>query len=336
MPKRDDPRGITNSRPSLVDRGTQTVIPGPIESDIRVNEPSIPRMEFGPLRRGQSVLQPRFNTQTLTFLGTPIEQAKYLLRPVSLGGRIGNALSSLPDILSYLLNNTIHPINTFLLRLFLQLSNISESAVGGNIYKPITANYFVIHDTSYFLNNLINRPFPNNINDRSWNLNNLNRKLRKDAHVFVNRLGESKTQNDFANPVVAIKLQHNGILGNISKNVFLHIELIQPRKGKRGYAQEDIEAPYPGFTEAQLKRLALLYIIASSRKGKWLIPTYHAVLDEGIIEYKNGRELSGHDDPQNFDLSLWCKEIEKLLIEINSQIQIFDQAPSEKKKNRDS
>jgi hypothetical protein len=56
-------------------------------------------------------------------------------------------------------------------------------------------------------------------------------------------------------------------------------------------------APQPGFSEAQYRRLALLYVAASLRAGTWLIPAYHAVLDSGFD--------GGHDDPQNFDLAVW-------------------------------
>jgi hypothetical protein len=55
--------------------------------------------------------------------------------------------------------------------------------------------------------------------------------------------------------------------------------------------------------------LALLYIVASSRAEEWLVPVYHAVLDEGI--------RNGHDDPQNFSLDNFNNMIQNLLIEIN-------------------
>jgi len=85
--------------------------------------------------------------------------------------------------------------------------------------------------------------------------------------------------------------------------------LIQPRKSKAGkWKDNDIISPDPGFTLEQYDKLALLYICASARSGNWLIPAYHAVLDQGI---KNG-----HDDPQNFELNKFSESIEKLVKEI--------------------
>jgi hypothetical protein len=46
------------------------------------------------------------------------------------------------------------------------------------------------------------------------------------------------------------------------------------------------------------------------RKGAWLIPAFHCVLDLGLPE--------GHDDPQNFDLAQWCSAIEKVLGEVTA------------------
>ncbi|HXY90235.1 MAG TPA: hypothetical protein VEH75_06405, partial [Xanthobacteraceae bacterium] len=56
---------------------------------------------------------------------------------------------------------------------------------------------------------------------------------------------------------------------------------------------------------AQYEKLALVYIVASRRAGRWLIPAFHAVLDEGIYDK--------HDDPQNFDFATFNENIEKLL-----------------------
>ena len=81
-----------------------------------------------------------------------------------------------------------------------------------------------------------------------------------------------------------------------SKGKYIHVELIQPRKAMKGYGRHnDADAPSPGFTDLQYKRLALLYTVASVRKGDWLIPGFHAAVDNGI--------RYSHDDPQNFELS---------------------------------
>jgi hypothetical protein len=68
-----------------------------------------------------------------------------------------------------------------------------------------------------------------------------------------------------------------------------------------------------------LNRLALLYIIASVRKGDWLVPVFHSVLDSGIVVIDSkGRKRTAHDDPQNFDLISWCNELRAVIAQINA------------------
>jgi hypothetical protein len=55
---------------------------------------------------------------------------------------------------------------------------------------------------------------------------------------------------------------------------------------------------------SQLDRLALVYVAASVRRGQWLIPAFHAVLD---------LQVGTHDDPQNFDLNRWATRLDLLL-----------------------
>jgi hypothetical protein len=87
----------------------------------------------------------------------------------------------------------------------------------------------------------------------------------------------------------------------------LHIELVQPRRPDPASKdpKNDRIAPNPGFTNKQYERLALLYICASVRRGTWLIPAYHSAIDAGIQD--------AHDDPQNFDLDAFAKQIEILI-----------------------
>ncbi|MBB1248306.1 hypothetical protein [Rhizobium sp. G21] len=65
-----------------------------------------------------------------------------------------------------------------------------------------------------------------------------------------------------------------------------------------------VEAPVPGLTKAQEKRLALLYFTASYQAGKWLMPAYHFNIDEGIDGV--------HDDPQHMDLKSWAGQVQAL------------------------
>jgi hypothetical protein len=124
---------------------------------------------------------------------------------------------------------------------------------------------------------------------------------RENAHVFIDRTGQSKTSVDFASPLRTTAFEK---LAEVSRRgLFLGIELIQPRKlDPRGI---DAIAPSPGFTEAQLDRLALTYIAASIRRGRWMIPAFHAAIDAGLY--------NAHDDPQNFDLKQWAQRLQVLL-----------------------
>ncbi|MGH7126712.1 MAG: hypothetical protein ACREFI_20200, partial [Stellaceae bacterium] len=51
-----------------------------------------------------------------------------------------------------------------------------------------------------------------------------------------------------------------------------------------------------------------IYIVASLRAGAWMIPAFHAVIDDGIYDK--------HDDPQNFEFEKFASAIDKLLIEL--------------------
>ena len=169
------------------------------------------------------------------------------------------------------------------------------------------ALYFIIHDTSS--PNFLTDPFPSDIvDDRS--INNLDR-YRKDqaaAHVFVNRRGEVYLGHDFAMPWRATRLESR-FAGNAARGRFIHIELIQPRRSDPELGQgNDAIAPTPGYSEAQYRRLAQLYVVASVRGGTWLLPGFHAVLDSGIP--------GAHDDPQNFDLEAFDAALGRVISEL--------------------
>ena len=94
-----------------------------------------------------------------------------------------------------------------------------------------------------------------------------------------------------------------------SETHFLRIENIQPRIRDRSVSfDNDAIAPEPGFTDAQLERLALVYLAASVRSEKWLIPAYHSPIDLGFPD--------AHDDPQHFSLEMWGRKLRELIEEI--------------------
>ena len=260
-----------------------------------------------------------FDDARLSYKGTPEEQARCLLRPVLIGGQLGAPLKRLPPPLDKLIGRPLK-VNPALLRIFLEQQSIEEADLGGLLSEPVSradpispdsalASYFVIHDVS--TPNYLNDPFPPDINEASWIWNDLNRKWLKTkvTHVYISRTGESITAVNFKEQLPD---PHHGTkfardrLRNRGKGLYLHVELVQPRRrDPQGSANNDRFAPMPGFTDVQLKRLALVYIAASVRRGEWLIPAFHASVDAGIP--------NAHDDPQNFDLARWASHLGTLL-----------------------
>ena len=240
----------------------------------------------------------------------PAAQAKCLLRPVKKFGNLGNPLSSLPVPLDTLIGQPTGSSFTLdQVRHFLASKTIAESDVGGLLSVPLTtASYFVIHDTSDFSDAA---EFASNINSETASINRLaSRITNKVAHVYVNRVGQSGTAVVFESqdPPSGTKF---GRCNASKRRLFLHIENIQPRIRDHSVSFEnDAIAPNPGFTDAQLARLALLYVVASARSGKWLIPAYHSPVDLG---FKNA-----HDDPQNFDLNKWAASLADLIAQIRA------------------
>jgi len=242
-----------------------------------------------------------------------VDQAKCLLRQPKIFGNVGSPLTSLPSPFDQLLTKSTMDLDKATLRKYLQAKRIKEADIGGSLDSPVSrannndpkaelARYFVIHDTS--APNFRKAPFPNSINEASWSGNNLNNAPQV-AHIFINRVGQSVTKVDFKTPFRATKFEMKEVQ---RKGLFLNIELVQPRRSSpQGPPNNDAESPNPGFTTQQLDRLALVYIAASVRRGKWLIPAFHVVIDIGHGD---------HDDPQNFSLDQWSKQLNSLLTSI--------------------
>ena len=95
--------------------------------------------------------------------------------------------------------------------------------------KGIPVKYFVIHDVSH-PNYLLN-DFPADINMDSWKFNDVQKEWNMEkAHVFVGRTGRSISPVTFDNPWRATKFELNALDKNLSRGLFLHVELVQPRE----------------------------------------------------------------------------------------------------------
>lgn len=240
----------------------------------------------------------KMDTSTLEFAGTPVDQARCLLRKVKIGGNLEN--QSPPGSLAALIDAATGPTAAAITAALASLPAEVTPAFLAARTQPLSqtssgkpARYFVIHDTSSPY--LRDSPFPNDLDGNSA-VNKLSGYLGASAvaHMFVNRAGAVAIGHDFAVPWRATKLETNAI-GVASRGRFLHVELIQPRRrDPAGSASNDRFSPEPGFSAAQYRRLAALYVLASGRAGRWLIPGFHAAIDAGLPD--------GHDDPQNFKL----------------------------------
>jgi hypothetical protein len=135
------------------------------------------------------------------------------------------------------------------------------------------ARYFVIHDTSG--PNYGHRPFPDDINENP-KLNNLRNFYCPDgwgkAHVFISRTGELLVGHDYSVAWRETKFEQAAEFGSALQGLFLHNELIQPRRSVPGHGgRNDARSPDPAFTTAQYDRLALAYVVASVRAERLFV-----------------------------------------------------------------
>jgi hypothetical protein len=258
-----------------------------------------------------------FDPAQLTFSGSPVDQARCLLRFVKRGGEVNDTPATLPAVLDKALSDPqAVGITKAQLRSYLKKHVIPESTVGGSVSDRVChadsdnpaaplARYFLIHDTSTKL-----RPKQTFdlalIDSPNWTGNQLTKLVRGKTHIYITRLGETLTDNPYTTPWRATKFEtkpkHTHYRG-----LFLHHELVQPRMGP---GKSDIDSPNPGFTSAQYSRLALQYVIASVRRGSWMIPAFHCVLD---------LHVGDHDDPQHFDLAAWGNALEQTIAEVRKE-----------------
>lgn len=272
-------------------------------------------LSFAP-REFHSALAPKFDIASMRFAGSNAQQARYLLRQVFFQGRLGDTLRELPPLIDSMMTATLPVPSRDRLRAYLAKQGIDSLDVGGDISRSLShtksgieAAYFIIHDASNLMNPPTIRYFPPIVNSIAWEGNQIWRQRNfRWAHAFINRLGESVTCNDFEKAVYATKFEksiQNPDVGDTCVGTFIHIENIMPRRSSRHRRPyNDAIAINPGLTDMQYERLALLYFVASIRKEGWLIPSFHAVIDEGIKD--------AHTDPQNFELAKWLKALRKL------------------------
>lgn len=254
-----------------------------------------------------------FDRASLTYAGSPVEQARCLLRRVQPGGTPVDQAGPLPDYLEALVGRPVS-VSARQVSEYLRANGIAPSDIGGNLSSPISRNadgapalYFVIHDTSY--PGYGPRRFGPEIDQPNSDVNLISRHRdnpNAKAHIFISRIGASVTGHDYSVPWRATRTERC-VVGPTSRGRFLHHELIQPRRTS-GRRYRNDQPPDIAITPAQIERLAITYVAASVRAGRWLIPAYHATVDEDLP--------GGHDDPQGFDLAVWTEALERTVTAI--------------------
>ena len=255
----------------------------------------------------------RFSRETLSFAGTPLEQATCLLRKVELQGR--KTPQKLPRVIVRLMQDGGAPSAEQKAAAIAAFQEPYRAYAASHADAPVSQTaaglplaYFAIHDTSTPFYE--NKPFPRRL-DTDPGVNSFEPYLpggiarEPVAHIFLNRHGQIWPGHEFAEGWRATKLESR-VVGPAARGRFVHIETVQPRRFLPGATtRAATHGPKPGFSKAQYRQLAALYVYTSARAGRWLIPGFHATIDSGIPD--------AHDDPQNFDLKQFGRELERIV-----------------------
>lgn len=267
-----------------------------------------------------------FDVTRRRFAGSPSEQARCLLRQVKQGAQIGTP--NAPERLTARAGAPT-PFTRHRLESYVTARGIHVGDVWLDDARQLEAEYFVIHDTSSPNCSALERPnascpiigaLPPLLNHPQWPINQtfdghkpLGKKAPR-AHAWTNRVGESIVEVPLRSHISHMKFDYCHDARS-KRGLFIGVENIQPRIGEPAIPEKnkkpnDLIAPVPGFTDLQYARLALLYAAASVRRGHWLIPGFHAVIDSQYEE--------GHDDPQNFDVGRFDQALEALITDIET------------------
>jgi hypothetical protein len=266
-----------------------------------------------------------FDLARMSYSGDPVEQAKCLMRGMDRSRNLAPLPASLPPALADRIGTGSGLPRRETLSEFLSKEDL-EWNFAAYLWQPLShannndpdapmARYFVIHDTSG--PNYGRRSFPADI-DSTSKINNLASFKCDDewgkAHVIINRLGGVLLTHELSTPWRATKFEQAANFAGALKGLFVHTELIQPRRRAAGHGHNDAQTPDPAFTPAQYDRLALIYVIASVRAEHWLIPAFHAAIDADIP--------NGHDDPLNFDIGSFADSLDRLLPKLQGPKEI--------------
>lgn len=182
----------------------------------------------------------RFDRETLSFAGTPLEQATCLLRKIELRGE--KKPQKLPKVLVRLMQDGGTPgaeqkaaaIAAFQ-EPYRAYALLHADAPVSQTQAGLPLAYFAIHDTSTPF--YANEPFPRRL-DRDPRVNSFEPYLAGGiarepvAHIFLNRYGQIWPGHEFAEGWRATKLESR-VVGPAARGRFVHIETVQPRRQDR-------------------------------------------------------------------------------------------------------
>ena len=255
----------------------------------------------------------QFDSETLTFAGTPLEQATCLMRKIEV--KAVRKAQPLPPVLELLMQSDGAPTPAMKAAALAAFPQPYRDYAAQYADAPVSSTaeghpllYYVIHDTSTPFYE--HQPFPKRLN-QDWKVNDFTPYIDGTfadapvAHIFLNRVGQIWAGHEFQEGWRATKLESR-VVGPRARGRFVHIETVQPRRFLPGATtRAETHGPKPGFTREQYRMLAALYVYVSARAGRWLIPAQHNTVDSTIPQ--------AHDDPQNFDLKAFGRELERFV-----------------------
>ena len=255
----------------------------------------------------------QFDSETLTFAGTPLEQATCLMRKIEV--KAVRKVQPLPPVLIRLMQSDGAPTPAMKAAALAAFPQPYRDYAAQYADAPVSSTaeghpllYYVIHDTSTPFYE--HQPFPKRLN-QNWKVNDFTPYIDGTfadapvAHIFLNRVGQIWAGHEFQEGWRATKLESR-VVGPRARGRFVHIETVQPRRFLPGATtRAETHGPKPGFTREQYRMLAALYVYVSARAGRWLIPAQHNTVDSTIPQ--------AHDDPQNFDLKAFGRELERFV-----------------------
>jgi len=255
----------------------------------------------------------QFDSETLTFAGTPLEQTTCLMRKIEVKGV--RKVQPLPPVLIRLMQSDGAPTPAMKAAALAAFPQPYRDYAAQYADAPVSSTaeghpllYYVIHDTSTPFYE--HQPFPKRLN-QNWKVNDFTPYIDGTfadapvAHIFLNRVGQIWAGHEFQEGWRATKLESR-VVGPRARGRFVHIETVQPRRFLPGATtRAETHGPKPGFTREQYRMLAALYVYVSARAGRWLIPAQHNTVDSTIPQ--------AHDDPQNFDLKAFGRELERFV-----------------------